>query len=70
MLSINSIPVGKNDIPTQEDVDQFLEFMDVYIPLMDEEVGLLIGTDNPPVMQPLELTNTYYPIKTPVGWTK
>ena len=71
-LSINSIPVGKGDIPTQEDVNQFLEFKDVYIPLMDEEVGLLIGNDNAPVMQPLEVTNTdagYYAIKTPVGWT-
>ena len=71
-LSINSIPVGKDDIPTQEDVNQFLEFKDVYIPLMDEEVGLLIGNDNAPVMQPLEVINTdagYYAIKTPVGWT-
>ena len=71
-LSINSIPVGKGDIPTQEDVNQFLEFKNVYIPLMDEEVGLLIGNDNSPVMQPLEVINTdagYYAIKTPVGWT-
>ena len=28
-LSINSIPVGKDNIPTQEDVNQFLEFRDV-----------------------------------------
>ena len=43
--------------------------MDVYIPLMDEEVGLLIGTDNAPLMQPPELININYAIKTPVGWT-
>ena len=71
-LSINSIPVGKDNIPTEEDVNQFLEFRDIYIPLMNEEVGLVIGNDNAPVMQPLEVINSdagYYAIKTPVGWT-
>ena len=39
---------------------------------MDEEVGLLIGKDNAPVMQPLEVINTdagLYFIKTTVEWT-
>ena len=38
-LSTNSILVGRDDIPTEENVDQFPELMNVYILSMDEEIG-------------------------------
>ena len=36
------IPVSKNNIPTQEDVDQWPHLDGVFIPQVDAEIGLLI----------------------------
>ena len=57
LLSIDTIPVDKNDIPKQEDIKQFEEFYDLHIPFVDAEVDLLIGNDNRHILQPHEIVN-------------
>ena len=43
----SEIPVSNNDIPTQEDVDQWPLLDGVFIPQVDAEIGLLIASDVP-----------------------
>ena len=46
LLSITSIPVSSRDVPKQADIQQFIEFSDLFIKDIDAEVELLIGNDN------------------------
>ena len=41
------IPVSSKDIPTQEDVDQWLHLQGVQLPLVDARIGILIANDVP-----------------------
>ena len=71
LLSIDTIPVDKNDIPRQEDIKQFEEFYDLHILFVDAEVDLLIGNDNRHILQPHEIVNSvsgHYAYRTSVGW--
>ena len=49
------IPVSKNDIPTQEDVHQFPHLDGVFIPRVHAEIGLLIASDVPKALDPIEV---------------
>ena len=71
LLSITSIPVSFRDVPKQADIQQFVEFSDLFIQDVDAEVELLIGNDNRHILQPLELINSdlgHYATRTVVGW--
>ena len=71
LLSIDRIPADKMDIPNQNDISQFAEFQDIFIPLADAEVGLLIRNVNRQILQPHEVVNSttgHYAYRTAVGW--
>ncbi|KAK2565490.1 hypothetical protein P5673_010560 [Acropora cervicornis] len=52
------IPPTKNDIPTQEDVDQWPDLDGVFIPQVDAEIGLLIAGDVPKALDPNEVKHS------------
>ena len=52
------IPVSKEDIPTQEDVDQWPHLDGVFIPQVDAEIGLLIASDVPEALDPVEVKHS------------
>jgi len=66
------IPVSKNDIPTQEDVDQWPHLDGVFIPQVDAEIGLLISSDVPKALDPVEVKHSQnggpYATRTHMGW--
>ena len=49
-----SIPVSREDIPTQDDVDKWPHLSGVHLPKVDAEIGLLIASDVPKVLDPLK----------------
>ena len=71
LLSVQSLPVSSADIPNQQDLNQFAEFEDIFIPTVACDVGLLIGNDNRHILQPHEVKNLqagHYAFRTAVGW--
>ena len=52
------IPVSKNDIPTQENVDQWPHLDGVFIPEVVAEIGLLIASDVPKALDLLEVKHS------------
>jgi len=71
LLSIKQIPVLHEDIPTQDDVEQFPEFGKLYIPSIEAGVGLLIGNDNRHILQPYQILNSsdgHYALRSNTGW--
>ena len=66
------IPVNVEDIPTQEDVDCWPYLHDVFIPHVDAEIGLLIASDVPEALDPVEMRHSRdggpYASRTRIGW--
>ena len=66
------IPVSSDDIPTQEDIDQWPHLQGVFIPRVHAEVGLLIASDVPEALDPLEIKHSQnggpYAARTRIGW--
>lgn len=66
------IPVSKEDIPTQDDVDQWPHLCGVHLPEVDAEIDLLIACDVPTVFDPLEVRHSEdggpYASRTSIGW--
>ncbi|XP_068690788.1 uncharacterized protein [Montipora foliosa] len=66
------IPVSKEDIPTQEDEDQWPHLDGVFIPQVDAEIGLLIASDVPEALDPVEVKHIQnggpYATRTCMGW--
>ena len=52
------IQVCNEDIPTQEDVDQWPHLGGVLIPHVDTEIGLLIVSDVPETLDPVEIRHS------------
>lgn len=67
------IPVTKDNIPRQEDVDSWPHLKDVKLPVVQANIGLLIGANVPRAMEPLEVVksvdNGPYAVRTILGWT-
>ena len=67
------IPGSKNDIPTQEDVDQWPHLDGVFIPQVDAEIRLLIAGDVPKALDPIEVKQRQnggpFATRTCMGWT-
>lgn len=67
-----SIPVKKENIPLQRDVDQWPYLHGVRLLHIEAEVGLLIGTDVYKAMEPRQIINSRgdgpYAVKTSLGW--
>ena len=66
------IPVSGDDIPTQDDIDQWPHLQGVFIPNVHAEVGLLIASDVPEALDPLEIKHSQeggpYATRTRIGW--
>ena len=70
----DSLPVAAESIPTTTDVQQWSHLKDVDITdLVDKEVTILIGSDIPEALCPLEVRsgkkNQPHAIRTILGWT-
>lgn len=67
------IPVSKEHIPRQEDVNCWPHLKEVKLPVIQADIGLLIGVNVPQVMEPLEVVksvdNGPYAVRTLLGWT-
>ena len=67
-----SIPVARENIPSQHDVDKWPHLSGVHLPRVDAEVGLLIASDVPAVLDPLEVKHSEgggpYTSRTRVEW--
>ena len=71
LLSIQRLPATIDDAPSQDDISEFPEFADIFIPRVNSDVGLLIGNDNRHILKPHEIINSesdHYPVRTAVGW--
>ena len=66
------IPVSSSDIPTQDDVDQWPHLQGVFLPRLNAEVGLLIASDVPRALDPLDIKHSQdggpYASRTRIGW--
>ena len=67
------IPVSKDEMPTQADVDSWPQFHEnVHLQFIDSDVDLLIGMNVPEALQPMEIISTAsdgpYATKVKLGW--
>ena len=71
-IADRKIPVSKEDIPTQEDIDLWPHLNGVFIPRVDAEIGLLIASDIPEALNPVEIRHSEhagpYTSRTRIGW--
>lgn len=68
-----SMPVNQGNIPCQKDLQRWPHLKHVHLPETDSGIKLLIGTNVPKALEPLEVIcsvdNGPYAIKTILGWT-
>ena len=73
VFSVTKLPVSKEDIPRQSDVDRWPYLHGITTPEVDAEVSLLIGNDVPKALQPIEIRGSDdegpYAVRTALGWT-
>ncbi|XP_061160072.1 uncharacterized protein LOC133170892 isoform X1 [Syngnathus typhle] len=66
------IPVSKGHIPKQKDVKKWPHLKDVFLPTIDADIDLLIGTNVPKLMEPWRVINSNgngpFATKTLLGW--
>ena len=67
-----TMPVTKHNIPNQSDVSKWPYLKNIKLPTIDADIGLLIGTNAPKVMEPQEVINSQgegpYAVRTLLGW--
>ena len=67
-----SLPVSTNAIGTQEDVTRWPHLKGITVPNIEAEIGLLIGSDVPQVLQPIEVRESKnggpFATRTVFGW--
>ena len=72
VYSTQSLPVRSDCIGKQEDVERWPYLRDIVIPHIDAEIGLLIGSDVPEILQPYEVRLSEnggpYASRTLLGW--
>jgi len=72
LYTMPEIPVSSSDIPTQEDVDQWPHLQGVFLPCLDTEVGLLLASEVPKALDPLEIKHSQdggpYASRTQISW--
>ncbi len=68
-----SMPVNRGNIPTERDIEQWSHLKDIHLPQIDAGIELLIGTNVPKALEPLEVVCSVndgpYAIHTLLGWT-
>ena len=72
VFSRPKLPVSSDDIPKQEDVERWPYLDGIQIPKLDAQVDLLIGNDNPQLLEPRDVRSSQeggpYAVKTLLGW--
>ena len=72
LYSRPEIPVSKEDIPTQEDIDLWPHLNGVFIPRVDADIRLLIASDIPEALDAVEIRHSEhggpYASRTRIGW--
>lgn len=67
------MPVKRSNIPRQRDLKRWPHLKHVYLPEIDADVEILIGTNVPRALEPLEVIRSVdggpYAVKTMLGWT-
>ncbi|XP_059930142.1 filamin-A-interacting protein 1-like [Gadus macrocephalus] len=67
------MPVHKGNIPHQNDINQWHHLKNIHLPELDCEIELLIGSDVPKALEPLQVIRSVgdgpYAVKTMLGWT-
>lgn len=58
VFSQKTIPVTKDNIPCQEDVNGWPHLKEVKLPTFHAEVGLLLGANVPRAMEPLQVVSS------------
>ena len=61
------ILVNGKDSSTQEDVDRWPHLNGVFLPHIDTEIGLLIASDVPEVLDPIKFKHSQDVVPTPQG---
>jgi hypothetical protein len=73
VFSRAKLPVAKEDIPSQSDVDRWPYLEGVNLHQVDANVDILIGNDVPKALEPKEIRESEnggpYAIRTLLGWT-
>lgn len=73
VYSQSTIPVRAENIPNQEDVNQWPYLREVKIPQLQAEIGLLIRNNVPKALEPWMIINSQgngpYAVKNILGWT-
>jgi hypothetical protein len=68
----SKIPVSKSHIPTNDDVHKWEHLADLDLPVINEDIGLLIGNNVPDAYTPLDLKTgvrgSPHATKTLLGW--
>ena len=68
-----SMPVHRENIPTERDIEQWSHLKHIRLPQIDAGIELLIGTNVPKALEPLEVVCSVdegpYAIRTLLGWT-
>lgn len=68
-----TMPVHRGNIQRQNDINQWLHLRDVCLPEIDAEIELLIGSDVPKALEPIDVIRSVgdgpYAVKTMLGWT-
>ena len=72
VYSTPRLPIRKECIGNQEDVDRWPHLTGIKIPHIDAEIGLLVGSDAPEILQPLEIRMSEnggpFATRTLMGW--
>lgn len=67
-----SMPLTKNNIPTQEDLKEWPYLSEVHLPQIDSDIDLLIEMNTANVMGPWQVINSQqhgpYAVRTLLGW--
>ena len=73
VFSTPQLPISKNDIATKTDMNRWQHFKGIELPVINADIGLLIGSNVPAAMQPQELRvgkkGEPYATRTIFGWT-
>ena len=72
VFSTAKLPVSKENMASQQDVEKWSHLEGIEIPKIDAEVNLLIGSDVPQALEPLEIKRGQkgepYATRTTLGW--
>ena len=72
VFSTAKLPVSKENMVSQQDVKKWSHLESIEIPKIDAEVNLLIGSDVPQALEPLEIKREQkgepYATRTALGW--